>query len=77
MTVAGADISTFEVAHVTFAVRSSTDDGNRFSLLASGAVNPKDRTRPLFVGHIPRGMAAELRALADVIEPLEPQGGEQ
>ncbi|MFY0619039.1 hypothetical protein [Shimia sp.] len=77
MTGAIAEVSTFEVAHVTFALRRSPDDGNSFALLAAQALSPKDRARPLFVGHIPRGMAADLRALADVIEPLEPQRGEQ
>lgn len=64
----------FQVSHITFVVGSERRYGNTFSLIAGEAVNNRDK-RPLFSGHITKGMAAQLRQLADYIEELEPENG--
>lgn len=60
----------FLVAHITFEVCDHPKNGVTFALIAGEAARPDPR--PLFSGHIPKGMAAELRALADEIERIEP-----
>ena len=60
----------FAVAHITFEVCDHPKNGCTFALIAGEAARPDPR--PLFTGHVPPGMAAELRALADYIEGVEP-----
>lgn len=61
----------FEVAHVTFEVvdRSAAREGITFALVAGEAVTANDR-RPMFSGFVTADMAAQLRALADHLDPL-------
>lgn len=58
----------FDVAHVQFEVINHPVNGVTFGLRTKFG---PDNRGCLFSGHIERGMAAELRALADVLEPLE------
>jgi hypothetical protein len=60
----------FSVSHITFEVAAHPKDGTTFALIAGEAARPDPR--PLFTGHVTPGMAAELRALADEIERVEP-----
>lgn len=63
------------VNHMTFELRASPVDGASFALIAGEALKARDR-KPLFIAPISSGMAEELRAVADAIEPLEPKGEE-
>lgn len=60
----------FEVGHVTFEVIDHPQNGVTFALIAGGALNAKDR-RPMFSGHVSRGMATQLRRLAHHLDDLE------
>ena len=66
------DRKTFEVGHVTFEVCNNKEYGPTFALIAGEAQHSKDR-KPLFSGHIPTGMAEQLRELAFHIRQIEPQ----
>ncbi len=61
---------TFEVGHVTFEVADHPDNGVTFALIAGEGVDAKAR-RPMFTGHVTRGMATQLRRLAHHIDDLE------
>mgnify|MGYP000878058920 CR=1 FL=1 len=58
----------FDVAHVQFELIDHPQNGVTFGLRTKFG---PDNRGCLFSGHIERGMAAGLRALADVLEPLE------
>ena len=60
----------FAVAHVTFELCDHPKHGVTFSLIAGNAIDAKDR-RPMFSGHISKGMASQLRTLAERIDELE------
>ncbi|TNE66821.1 MAG: hypothetical protein EP336_09395 [Rhodobacteraceae bacterium] len=66
----------YKVAHITVEVIDHPDHGRTFALFAGEAMHPEDRKRPLFSGHIPKGMGTELRRLAHRIDELEPKGGD-
>jgi hypothetical protein len=57
----------YEVAHITFEI---DPDGKTFALIPGQAHQAKDR-RPLFSGHIDKGMHEQLRELAYRIRQLE------
>tara|TARA_R110002051_G_scaffold325869_1_gene432645 strand:+ start:2936 stop:3187 length:252 start_codon:yes stop_codon:yes gene_type:complete len=63
-------VSNFPVAHVTFRISETLQDGNTFALVAGDAAQSKDR-RPFFTGNIDGGMADQLRALADKIDRIQ------
>ena len=60
----------FEVGHVTFEVCDHPDNGVTFALIAGQALHAADR-RPMFSGHVARGMATQLRKLAHRLDELE------
>ena len=60
----------FQVGHVTFELVDHPKDGVMFALIAGEAFHADDR-RPLFTGHVKRGMATELRKLAHRFDELE------
>lgn len=62
----------FQVGHITLEICDHPDNGVTFALIAGEAVHARDR-RPLFTGHVPRGMATDLRKLAHRIDELEPK----
>ena len=68
--VAPAQTQRFQVAHVTFELRDLGDSGQTFALIPGEAFDENKR-RPLFTGHIERGMATELRKLAHAIDAIE------
>lgn len=61
---------TFQVSHVTFEICDHPEYGVTFALIAGDAITAKDR-RPLFSGHVTKGMSEELRELAFRIRQLE------
>lgn len=63
----------FEVAHITFEVIEHPTNGNTFALIPGQAMHAKDR-KPLFSGHIEKGMGTALRKLAHRIDELEQKG---
>jgi len=60
----------FIVAHVTFELCDHPKNGVTFALIAGDAIDAKDR-RPMFSGHISKGMGSQLRRLAARIDELE------
>ncbi|MCB1401265.1 MAG: hypothetical protein KDJ82_16225 [Rhodobacteraceae bacterium] len=60
----------FDVAHIQFEITDHPDDGAFFALIAGEATEAKYR-RPLFSAPVARGMAAQLRRLADAFEQIE------
>lgn len=66
----GAVRERYQVAHVTFEVCDHPEHGVTFALIAGEAVHAKDR-RPMYSGHIPKGMGTQLRRLAHRIDELE------
>jgi hypothetical protein len=66
----GFERETFEVGHVTVEVCDHPENGVTFALIAGEAVHARDR-RPLFTGHVSRGMATQLRRLAHRLDELE------
>jgi len=60
----------FKVAHMTFETINHPTDGQTFALIPHMAHDAKNR-RPLFSGHISKGMANELRLLALEIAEME------
>lgn len=60
----------FPVGHITFEVLDHPQNGKTFALIAGDAVSAKDR-RPLFSGHIQKGMGRQLRQLAHRLDELE------
>jgi hypothetical protein len=60
----------FEVGHVTFEICDHPEHGVTFALIAGQALFAKDR-RPLFTGHVARGMATQMRRLAHRLDDLE------
>lgn len=62
----------FRVAHVLFEVANHPEYGATFALIAGEATEEKYK-RPLFSGHIERGMGTQLRRLAHYIDELEAQ----
>jgi len=65
----------FEAGHVTFELCDHPDNGVTFALIAGEALSARDR-RPLFAGHVPRGMATQLRKLAHRLDELEAIGNQ-
>lgn len=66
----------FKVDRITFEICDHPENGVTYALIAGEAVHKKDR-RPLFSGHVARGMAKELRKLAHRLDELEGKcGGE-
>lgn len=59
-----------EVGHITFELCDHPNDGATFALIAGMALHAKDR-RPLFSGHVEKGMGAALRRLAHRFDELE------
>lgn len=60
----------FWVAHVMFELIDHPENGITFALIAGLATEAKYR-RPLFSGHIERGMGTQLRRLAHRLDELE------
>ena len=60
----------FIVAHVTFELCDHPKNGVTFALIAGDAIDAKHR-RPMFSGHIKKGMGSQLRRLAARIDQLE------
>lgn len=60
----------FKVAHVQFEIADDPENGCTFALLVADPVTAVEHL-PLFSGHIERGMAAQLRALAARLDDLE------
>lgn len=60
----------FRVGHVTFEIVDPPEGGATFALIAGDAMLQKDR-RPLFSGHVVRGMGTELRRIAHRFDELE------
>ena len=60
----------FQVAHITIEVADHPKNGCTFALIAGEAIAAKDR-RPLFTGHVEKGMGSQLRRLAARIDELE------
>jgi hypothetical protein len=60
----------FKVGHMTFETISHPTDGQTFALIPHMAHEAKNK-RPLFSGHINKGMANELRLLALEIAEME------
>ena len=65
----------FQVAHITFELIDDAEHGQTFALIAGDAVTSKDR-RPLFSGHVTKGMSEELRELAFRVRQLEQKIGD-
>lgn len=59
----------FDVAHFWVEVCDHPENGVTFALKVGD--QRRDKSPSLFSAHVEKGMAAELRALADHIEPLE------
>ncbi len=60
----------FWLDHVMFEVCDHPENGRTFALIAGEATEEKLR-RPLFTGHIKRGMGTQLRRLAHRFDELE------
>jgi hypothetical protein len=60
----------YQVSHITFELSTTAKNGTTFALIAGEAAQAKDQ-RPLFSGHINKGMATQLRQLAHRVEELE------
>lgn len=60
----------FWVNHILFQICDHPEHGVTFALIAGEATEAKFR-RPLFAAHVQRGMAAQMRRLADRLEQLE------
>lgn len=60
----------FWLDHVMFEICDHPDCGATFALIAGEATEAKLR-RPLFTGHIKRGMGTQLRRLAHRFDELE------
>ena len=60
----------FKVAHMTFETKQCPRSGTTFGLYASPILEKK-KPKPLFVGFIEKGMAAELLELSAHIRKLE------
>ena len=61
-----------KVAHVTFELCGHPKNGATFALIAGDAIDAKHR-RPMFTGHISKGMGSQLRRLAARIDEIEGQ----
>lgn len=59
----------FKVSHIVFEVVDHPKDGSTFALFVGDEFDPK--RRPLFTGHITKGMGTELRKLAHRMDELE------
>ena len=53
----------FAVGHITFELCDHPENGATFALIAGEAMHAKDK-RPLFSGHVEKGMGSALRRLA-------------
>jgi len=62
----------FIVSHVTFELCEHPKNGSTFALIAGDAIDAKHR-RPMFTGHISKGMGSQLRRLAARIDEIEGQ----
>jgi hypothetical protein len=60
----------FSVAHITFEVCNHPEHGKTFALKAGEGPELDDR-RPLFTGFVEKGMAAQLRQLANRVSEME------
>ncbi len=60
----------FQFGHITIEVSTHPEYGKTFALIAGDALQAKDR-RPLFTGHITKGMGDELRKIAAKIDAVE------
>ncbi len=65
----------FPVAHMTVKVVDCPEHGRFFKLIAGYGELP-ERKNTLFSGHVPQGMAAELRRLARRVSALEAKQSE-
>lgn len=59
----------FQVGPVTFELIKHPEYGSTFAVIA-GDVSHAAHRRPLFTGHVPRGMGTQLRKLAHRIDEL-------
>jgi hypothetical protein len=59
-----------DIAHMTVELIDHPEDGPTFNLIAGKALNAAQR-RPLFSGHIEKGMSEQLRELAFYVRDLE------
>lgn len=64
----------FKVGLVTVEICDHPKNGVTFALIAGEAVHAKDR-RPLFSGHVHKGMATQFRKLAHRLDDLESKCG--
>ncbi len=60
----------FPVAHLAFEICDHPDNGVTFALIAGDPLTADKRDR-LFSGHVPKGMATQLRKLAHRMDELE------
>lgn len=59
----------FKVGHITFEIADHPTNGCTFALIAGEATENK-YLKPLFTGHISKGMGSELRRVADRFDKL-------